>query len=63
MVHVARSAVAPAVGVRLQKELSREGERRYTKLSVGEKMRLQFDNMVSDTKKTMRRSGIGAKLK
>ena len=35
----------------LQKELSREGERRYTKLSVGEKMRLQFDNMVSDTKK------------
>ena len=37
----------------LQKELSREGERRYTKLSVGEKMRLQFDNMVSDTKKNM----------
>ena len=44
----------------LQKELSREGERRYTKLSVGEKMRLQFDNMVSDTKK---RTGIGAKTK
>jgi serine/threonine protein kinase len=35
----------------LQKELSREGERRYTKLSVAEKVRLQFDNMVSDTKK------------
>jgi hypothetical protein len=35
----------------LQKELSREGERRYTKLSVGEKMRLQFDTMVTDTKK------------
>lgn len=35
----------------LQKELSREGERRYTKLSVSEKVRLQFDNMVSDTKK------------
>src|ERR1700757_4362035 len=37
----------------LQKELSREGERRYTKLTVGEKVRLQFDNMVSDTKKSM----------
>jgi hypothetical protein len=24
------------------------GERRYTKLTVGEKVRLQFDNMVSD---------------
>ena len=48
-----------------------EGERRYTKLSVGEKMRLQFDNMVSDTKKTVKRvtgfgganAGIGAKAK
>jgi hypothetical protein len=40
----------------LQKELSREGERRYTKLSVGEKMRLQFDNMVSDTKKSVKRA-------
>jgi serine/threonine protein kinase len=39
----------------LQKELSREGERRYTKLSVGEKVRLQFDNMVSDTKKNKAR--------
>jgi hypothetical protein len=48
----------------LQKELSREGERRYTKLSVGEKMRLQFDNMVSDTKKTMTRATrFGAKAK
>ena len=48
----------------LQKELSREGERRYTKLSVGEKMRLQFDNMVSDTKKNVRKAtGFGAKLK
>ncbi|MCY7308068.1 MAG: serine/threonine protein kinase [Rhodoferax sp.] len=36
----------------LQKELSREGERRYTKLSVAEKVRLQFDTMVSDTKKS-----------
>ena len=37
----------------LQKELSREGERRYTKLSVGEKVRMQFDTMVADTKKTV----------
>ncbi len=35
----------------LQKELSREGERRYTKLSVAEKVRMQFDNMVADNKK------------
>ena len=35
----------------LQKELSREGERRYTRLSVTEKVRMQFDNMVSDGKK------------
>ena len=37
----------------LQKELSREGERRYTKLSVTEKVRMQFDSMVADTKKTV----------
>ncbi len=35
----------------LQKELSREGERRYTKLSVGEKVRMQFENIVTDAKK------------
>ena len=35
----------------LQKELSREGERRYTKLTVAEKVRMQFDNMVAETKK------------
>ncbi len=35
----------------LQKELSREGERRYTKLSVAEKVRMQFDNMVAENKK------------
>ena len=37
----------------LQKELSREGARRYTKLSVAEKVRMQFDTMVSDTKKSV----------
>ena len=48
----------------LQKELAREGERRYTKLSVGEKVRLQFDNMVTDTKKNVRKAtGFGAKIK
>ncbi|GAB1387189.1 hypothetical protein MASR1M59_23370 [Melaminivora sp.] len=41
----------------LQKELSREGERRYTKLSVAEKMRLQLDTLVADTKKTINKAG------
>jgi serine/threonine protein kinase len=40
----------------LQKELSREGERRYTKLSVSEKVRLQFDTIVSDAKKTAQKA-------
>ena len=48
----------------LQKELNREGERRYTKLSVSEKVRLQFDTMVSDTKKNVQKAtGVGGKLK
>lgn len=48
----------------LQKELNREGERRYTKLSVSEKVRLQFDTMVSDTKKNVKKAtAIGGKLK
>ena len=48
----------------LQKELSREGERRYTKLSVSEKVRLQFDTMVSDTKKNVQKAtGLGEKAK
>ena len=48
----------------LQKELSREGERRYTKLSVGEKVRLQFDTIVTDTKKTAKSvSAFGNKAK
>jgi serine/threonine protein kinase len=45
----------------LQKELTREGERRYTKLSVAEKMRLQFDTMVADTKKNVKNvTGLGS---
>lgn len=32
----------------LQKELNRDGERRYTKVSVGDKVRQQFDNLVGD---------------
>ena len=48
----------------LQKELSREGERRYTKLTVAEKLRLQFDTLVTDTKKTVREvTGIGVSPK
>ncbi|MDR1968501.1 MAG: serine/threonine protein kinase [Burkholderiaceae bacterium] len=46
----------PQSAFALQKELSREAEHRYTKLSVGEKARLRFDNMLSDTKKTLRRA-------
>ncbi|MBU0587672.1 MAG: serine/threonine protein kinase [Gammaproteobacteria bacterium] len=43
----------------LQKELSREGERRYSKLTVTEKVRLQFDNMMSDGKKKSVKSATG----
>lgn len=37
----------------LQKELSRERERRYTKLTMAEKMRLQLETIVSDAKKSV----------
>ena len=37
----------------LQKELAREGERLYTKLTVGEKMRMQFGNAVSGARGMM----------
>ena len=47
----------------LQKELSREGERRYTKLSVAEKVRMQFDNMVADNKKSTTLPATGVKPK
>jgi serine/threonine protein kinase len=48
----------------LQKELSREGERRYSKLSMSEKMHMQFDNMLSDTKKTVKNAvGLGDRAK
>ncbi|MEQ1659484.1 MAG: serine/threonine-protein kinase, partial [Hylemonella sp.] len=47
----------------LQKELSREGERRYTKLSMAEKMRLQFDTMVADTKKSVKSVTGGVAVK
>ena len=43
----------------LQKEMSREGERRYTKLSVSEKVRLQFETIVSDTRKSAQKAGGG----
>ncbi len=48
----------------LQKELSRETELSYTKLTVAEKMRLQFDNIVSDNKKSARKStAVGTKFR
>jgi serine/threonine protein kinase len=48
----------------LQKELSREGERKYTKLSVSEKVRMQFDTMVGEAKKpTPAPAGTGFKPK
>ena len=42
----------------LQKELSRESARSYTKLTVGERVRLQFDSVVSDTKKAARKANV-----
>lgn len=40
----------------LQKELNSPSERRYTRLSVGEKVRMQIGTMVSGTKKTVLKS-------
>jgi eukaryotic-like serine/threonine-protein kinase len=51
----------------LQKELSREGERRYTRLSLGEKVRMQIDSLVGDVRRSGARSSqitpAGAKTK
>lgn len=47
----------------LQKELSREGERKYTKLSMSEKVRMQFDNLVADKKGGAAPTNVGAKPK
>lgn len=40
----------------LQKELNRAGARRYTQLSVGDKVKLQLGNMLESTKKTVLKS-------
>jgi len=50
--------VRPQSVFTLQKELAREGERRYTKLSVGEKVRLQLDNIVGEPKRVASRSTV-----
>jgi serine/threonine protein kinase len=42
----------------LQKELGRLVERRYTRLSVGERVRMQFDMLVADGRKGLR-DGVG----
>jgi len=47
----------------LQKELSREGERKYTKLSMSEKVRMQFDNLVADKKGAAAPTNVGVKPK
>jgi len=47
----------------LQKELSRESERSYTKLTVAEKMRLQFDNLVTDKKPLRKSTDAGTKFR
>jgi hypothetical protein len=48
----------------LQKQLNRGGERRYSRLTVGDKVRMQFDTMVSSTKKTvLKNTHPGTKLK
>ncbi|WP_159911166.1 serine/threonine-protein kinase [Pantoea sp. 18069] len=39
----------------LQKELNREAERRHTRLSMAEKMRLQIGALVSDTRKSVQK--------
>ncbi|MBD3893467.1 serine/threonine-protein kinase [Hydrogenophaga sp.] len=48
----------------LQKELSRDTERSYTKLTVAERMRLQFDNLITDGKKAVGRTTVeGGKVR
>ena len=48
----------------LQKQLNRGGDRRYTKLSVGDKVRMQLETMVTGTKKTvLKPTNLGTKLK
>ena len=39
----------------LQKELNREGERRHTRLSMADRMRLQIGALVSDTRKSVQK--------
>ncbi len=41
----------------LQKALANEGERRYTRLTMAEKLRLQFDGVVAETRKTVMGQG------
>ena len=47
----------------LQKELSREGERSYTKLTVAEKLRMRFDNLVAESRKSFALPSKAAKSK
>jgi serine/threonine protein kinase len=48
----------------LQKQLNKGGERRYSRLSVGDKVRMQIDSMVTGTKMTVAKAtNLGNKLK
>jgi serine/threonine protein kinase len=48
----------------LQKQLNRAGDRQYTRLTVGDKVRMQLDTIVSGTKKSVSKTtNIGTKPK
>ncbi len=52
----------------LQKQLNKGGERRYTKLTVGDKMRMQIDSVVTGTQRAVVKAtnlgtNLGTKLK
>lgn len=47
----------------LQKELNRSGARRYTQLTMADKVKLQFDNVLENTKKTvLKATEMGKKI-
>jgi hypothetical protein len=52
VVHVAGPAGAPAERVRAAEGTGRETERRYTKLSFSERLKLQLENIKTGAKKT-----------
>jgi serine/threonine protein kinase len=49
--------VRPQSVFAVQKELGQESERQYTRLTVAEKMRLHFENIISDNRFNVRKPG------